>query len=490
MTHTPSLSCLFVYICFQREREREKEAHRALRKAQREREELPQIQALAATFLSLLRDHSRLKKESAWRHLQPEASLARKQCHQNFWGYAKGLLDGDVEPDVAPSFSALTAQSHFTDTYQTTSNHYQTSSWMPTPSDPLFTMDFSPITMEELTRVIWKARSSSSPSPFNSIPYLVIKRCPSTHLAIHNQFNRVMMECDVPSSWKAAVVKLIPKSAIKTDPFLPGKFHPIALTPAISKLFSSILRDRWLRHMLANRYLDSNIQKAFLPGVSGVSEQQAKLTAFIKTAKHLKRSLAVAWLDIANAHGSVNHALIQFSMEHYHAPQEFGRLLRSWYTGLSSSVTTKAWSTSSILLKIGVYQGDPLSVVIFLTVMNTLSDTLHPIEDLGFSLPPSSTFTNHLMYAGDVCLVSSSPAGCQHLLELVQRWLKWSCFKAKVEKCCALCLNACTGKGHLQHSLFVVRSFPRWPRPFSSFWGCQFGFTATTTQLVMLFWTT
>ena len=129
--------------------------------------------------------------------------------------------------------------------------------------------------------------------------------CFTTTTEIHNPFNRVTMECDVPSIWKAAVVNLIPKSAAKTDPSLPGKFCPIALTPAISKLFSSILRDRWLRHILVYMYLNCNIQKAFLPRVSGMSKQQAKFTAFIKTAKHLRKSLAVAWLDIANAGSKV-----------------------------------------------------------------------------------------------------------------------------------------------------------------------------------------
>ena len=59
-----------------------------------------------------------------------------------------------------------------------------------------------------------------------------------------------------------------------------------ALTPTISKLLSGILRDRWLRHMrlnnyldsdlqkafLLNNYLDSDLQKAFLPTIPGVSE--------------------------------------------------------------------------------------------------------------------------------------------------------------------------------------------------------------------------
>ena len=147
-------------------------------------------------------------------------------------------------------------------------------------------------------------------------------------------------------------------------------------------------------HMRSNNYLDSHTQKAFLPTVPGVTEHQAKLASIIKAAKRCKRSLAVAWLDIANAYGSVHHSLIQFAMARYHAPPEFCGLLQSWYSGLSATISTEDWVTSPIPLQTGVYQGDPLSVVIFLTVMNTLSDTLCTRKDLGFCLPKSSITIN------------------------------------------------------------------------------------------------
>ena len=254
------------------------------------------------------------------------------------------------------------------------------------------------------------------------------------------------MEGVVPSAWKVAAVKLIPKGAASQDPSSPVNFRPIALTPTISKLFSGILKDRWLCYMKRNNYLNSNLQKAFLPTIPGVTEHQAKLTSIIKMAKQKKRSLAIAWLDIANAYGSVHHSLIQFSLAHYHAPPEFCRLMQSWYTGLSATISSGGWCTAPVPLRIGVYQGDPLSVAIFLTVMNTLSDTLCSREDLGFTLPSSSISVNHLLYADDACVVGSTPAGCQHLLDMVQRWLEWGQLKAKVPKCRSLVIQASTGK--------------------------------------------
>ena len=85
-------------------------------------------------------------------------------------------------------------------------------------------------------------------------------------------------------------------------------------------------------------------------------------------------------------------------------------------------------------------------MAIFLTVMNALSDTLRTRADLGFTLPSSSISVNHLLYADDACIVSSTPAGCQHLLDVVQRWLEWAQLKAKVPKCHSIAFQASSGK--------------------------------------------
>ena len=333
----------------------------ALRRAWKCDESVSTIQPLAAKFLSLLRDHSRLKRASARRLHQKDAKIGREECHRNFWRYAKGLLDGKATSQTTPEFSATTAHTFFSDVYKSAPHQFQTPPWMPAPPPPGpgKAMDMSPISAEELSRVIRKSRSSSAPSPYDHIPYIILKRCPSLQPALLDLYNRVIMEGRIPSAWKVAGVKLIPKSSAGDDPSAPGNFRPIALTPTIAKLLSGILKDRWLRHMRSNNYLNSDLQKAFLPTIPGVAEHQAKLAATIKAARRNKRSLAIAWLDIANAYGSVHHSLIQFSLAHYHAPPEFCTLMQSMYTGLSATISTDEWCTAPVPLGIGVYQGDP-----------------------------------------------------------------------------------------------------------------------------------
>ena len=214
------------------------------------------------------------------------------------------------------------AYTFFSEVYKSAPHQFLTPSWMPSPplSKPDCTMQMSPVTDEELAQVIKRCKFFSSSLPFHRISYAILKRCPSLCPALLDLYNRVIMEGSVPSAWKEAAVKLLPKSSAKENPSSPGNFRSIALTPAISKLPSGILKDRWLRHMRLNGYLDSDLQKAFLLTVPGVAEYQAKLAAVINSAHHNKRALAVCWLDIAKAYGSVHHSLIQFSLVHYHAP--------------------------------------------------------------------------------------------------------------------------------------------------------------------------
>lgn len=236
---------------------------------------------------------------------------------------------------------------------------------MPAPRPPEVEFEVDLILPEEVRAVI---KCSSSPSPLDQIPYHIFKRCPSLDPALVDLFNCCWTTAMIPSAWRTAAIKLISKNAATEDPTTLSNFRPIALTPCTGKLFTTILKNRWLENMLDNGYLNRSIQKAFMTATPGCTEQHTKLATIPSEARRNNKSLAVSWLDLANAHGSVHHTLIQFAMKHYRAPPRFCLILESLYSDLSATIITPEWSTPSIPLKIGVYQGDPLSVVVFNTV--------------------------------------------------------------------------------------------------------------------------
>ena len=194
--------------------------------------------------------------------------------------------------------------------------------------------------------------------------------------------------------------------------------------------------------MTANGYLDTSIQKAFLPGLPGCLEQYQKLSSAITEAHKKHRSLTVCWMDFANAYGSVHHSLIRYALDHYHAPFSFLRIVSHFYTYLNATITGSSWSTKTIPLQVGVYQGDPLSVAIFNTMTATLADSLKGDQPLGYTFSNRPRCMNILQYADDTCLVAKGLASCQQMLKKVERWLTWTGMKAKVPKCFSLAIAA------------------------------------------------
>ena len=250
----------------------------------------------------------------------------------------------------------------------------------------------------------------------------------------------------MPNAWKQASIKLLPKASATENPANPANYRPIALTSCIGKIYTTIIKDRWLDYMRTNKYFDTNVQKAFMPSVPGCIEHYAKLAAAINEARACHKSLCVCWLDLANAYGSVHHDLIKFSLEFYRAPPKVLNMVENLYTDLSASISIPAGRTRAIPLKTGLYQGDPLSVTIFNTVMNTYLDGLKRLQQYGYNFSNSPSPLYVLQYADDTCLTADGPASCRAMLDYTDKWLKWSGMVAKVSKCQSMAIEASTGK--------------------------------------------
>ena len=250
----------------------------------------------------------------------------------------------------------------------------------------------------------------------------------------------------MPDAWKQASIKLLPKASATQDSANPANYRPIALTSCIGKIYTTIIKDRWLDYMRTNKYFDTNIRKAFMPSVPGCIEHYTKLAAAINEARACHKSICVCWLDLVDAYGSVHHDLIKFSLQFYHAPSKLLDMVGNLYTNISASISTPTGPTRAIPLKIGLYQGDPLSVTIFNTVMNTYLDGLKRLQQCGYKFSNSLSPLRVLQYADDTCLTADGPASCRTMLDYTDKWLEWSHMEAKVSKCQSMAIEASTGK--------------------------------------------
>ena len=377
------------------------------------------------------------------------AKQQRKECHRDIHKFARRILDEDNYASVQPSFSREQAEEYFSRVYLAAPKTFSRPEWMPECPQPSVPMITSPFTEEEVSAVISGLKSLSAPSPANQTPYTVIKRCPSLLPALLHLYNCCWTTQAIPTAWKVGIVHLLGKKKAADDPTNPSHFRPIALTSCVSKVFTSLVKRRWLSFMVSNNFLNTATQKAFIDGVPGCTEHHLKLLTILREAQRRRKSLCVCWLDLANAFGSVHHDLVAFSLAHYHAPPEMIRLVSNLYDGLTAVISTDKWTTAPIQLQLGVYQGDPLSVIIFNTVMNTLVDSItQRCTHLGYSLNSVSGRINLLQYADDTSLIGDGPSSCQHLLSLTESWLSWSGMRANVPKCVGVAIKASTGRAY------------------------------------------
>ena len=192
------------------------------------------------------------------------------------------------------------------------------------------------------------------PSPRYQIPHSA-EHCPSLLAALVDLYNACWSSSSVPEALKKGVVRLIPKGSAEENP---GNFQPIALTSCIGKVFTTIVKNRWLSYLLQNDYgsdMDTIIQKAFCAWHAWL--HQFKLATAIQEVCKKYRSLTICWLDLANAYGRVHHQLIQFAVRHYQAcPISLScSTVVNLNTNLSATITTRSWEPAEIPLQVGVY---------------------------------------------------------------------------------------------------------------------------------------
>jgi hypothetical protein len=155
--------------------------------------------------------------------------------------------------------------------------------------------------------------------------------------------------------------------------------------------------------------------------------------------------MSVAWLDLANAYGTVHHKLIEFALSHYHAPPELTALVSNFYCNQQEIITCQQWTTNPINLQVGVFQGDPFSVAIFNTVINLLLDHIKTVcltTGYRFEFSLSNRQLSTLQYVDDTCFTASSVKKCEEMLNATGIWLKWAKMGPKVPKCRSLAMQS------------------------------------------------
>ena len=142
-----------------------------------------------------------------------------------------------------------------------------------------------------------------------------------------------------------------------------------------------VLLSRESMNILLNKIIDTMLQRAFSRGVDGHCEHTIVNAEAVKNNRKNSRSLYFISLDIRDTFGCTSQDLILFLLERSRAPEPVRRyIIANFLDRLRTRVQTNKWVTDDVPIRLGAMQGDKLSSMLFLLVINPIITYQHEKE--------------------------------------------------------------------------------------------------------------
>ena len=154
----------------------------------------------------------------------------------------------------------------------------------------------------------------------------------------------------------------------------------------------------------------------------GNTEQLLINKNILKEAKTLKRNIYTIWLDYQKVFDSVSHEWLLRSLQLAKVPLQLlsaiENLTKHWATIASLHGTNESVITDIIKYQNCIFQGDTLSVLLFVLCLNPLSFLLKNLKGYSYGKSRNHTLT-HNFFVDDLKLYASSISILKKQLDLV-----------------------------------------------------------------------
>ena len=236
------------------------------------------------------------------------------------------------------------------------------------PAKPGVDFDISDLKKREVDDFVKKSRAKSSPGN-DGVSYKVYKYCDRLRLQLFLLLRDMWRAKSVAERWCLAEGIYLPKEENSKEL---GQFRPISLLNIDGKVMFGVIANRIIKFVQKNGFVNESVQKAGIPGIPGCIEHAFAIWESIQHAKKQKEDVAMVWLDLANAYGSVPHQMIHNAMDFFWIPDEVQKMLMAYYNNFKMRFTTSDYTTDWQSLEVGIAAGCTVSVILFVLVMEMM----------------------------------------------------------------------------------------------------------------------
>lgn len=213
------------------------------------------------------------------------------------------------------------------------------------------------------------------------------------------------------------------------NPSNPGEYRPISITSVIQRQLHRIFVAKLNRvHKFDDR------QMAFRMGVDGVSNNLNILRTIVGYRKWNTNDLHVVSLDLKKAFDSVSHDAIFEAMSNLECPTLFVDYLKQLYSSAKTCLELGNGVSTNIRIGRGVFQGDPLSPIIFNHIIDKALKKLD--DDYGYIC--NDTPITCMAFADDINVIGNGVAGTQLNINSLVNELAKANLEVNPSKCLSL----------------------------------------------------
>ena len=351
------------------------------------------------------------------------ASTNPKKLADAIWGRSMSSEPPDCSKEHCAQF--------FSETFAEFKPPDNLPSWLPQQCGPLplHALTITPLMVQ---KTLAKKGTKQSAPGLDGITYGLLHRLPWIPKVLAELFNKIIAQQVCPEVWRYGLTVLLHKGGPKDLP----NYRPITLSPTISKIFHSIVAS-WLEKALtASSIIPTKIQKGFLLGVSGAVEHDLVIDAALGDAKKHRKNFYMLLVDLKNAFGSVPHERIAWALHRFGVPDWVRLYIDNFYGDVHTKMHCKAWETDFLQVRRGVLQGDTLSPLLFLLVMQVALHALGTAcPDYGYRA--SSDGSEHFLkcFADDLTIVTRNPKRLQLAVQKLEEITQWLGLEIKPSKC-------------------------------------------------------
>ena len=241
-------------------------------------------------------------------------------------------------------------------------------------------------------------------------------------------------EGELPIWLTTASTVLLPKN---NDTHVAKNYRPIALLNIMYKLYTSCINSFLSDHLLRNNIITPE-QAGGKQGVWGTTEQLLINKSILNDARKHRQNLITVWLDYRKAFDSFPDTWLIQALKLVKVTQKvvnaMETLTNPWYTILTISNRDESMKTEIIKFLKGIFQGDSLSVLLFIISLNPLSFVLKKTK--GYFIRDKTDINHtHNFFVDDLKVFAQTFSSIQKQLDIITTFSKDINMNFCEEKC-------------------------------------------------------